>query len=263
MLGRLMKYEWKATWKLLLPMNMLIIVMTFLACVTVRADIFNSDNDMMVFGAMIILLTYIGSMFVVCIGTAIFLIYRFYTSVYGDQGYLLHTLPVDKHHIIVAKVLVSTGWILAGMALMYASVVFLFTERGEFLADFIDTFGGMIEYWGGAGMSGFVFLMTLVSVVFSVFARVLKVTACISIGQLSPNHKLLTAFAFYYGIYFAQKILSVFYFALIEMVNNLLDIDRFSYFDNSWEETLISGILYSVVFYLITWYMMEKKLNLD
>ena len=66
-------------------------------------DFFDSDNGMVVFSAMMILLTYMGSMFVVCIGTAIYLIYRFYTSTYGDQGYLLHTLPVDKHHIIISK----------------------------------------------------------------------------------------------------------------------------------------------------------------
>lgn len=29
MLGKLMKYEWKATWKLLLSANLVIVVMTF------------------------------------------------------------------------------------------------------------------------------------------------------------------------------------------------------------------------------------------
>ena len=137
MLGKLMKYEWKATWKLLLPMNLLIVIMTFLACITVQVDFFDSDNGMVVFSAVMILLTYMGSMFVVCIGTAIYLIYRFYTSTYGDQGYLLHTLPVDKHHIIISKVLVSAAWIFISMILMFMSVMFLFAQEGEFLQDFV------------------------------------------------------------------------------------------------------------------------------
>ena len=112
MLGKLMKYEWQSTWKLLLPANLLIVVMTFFACMTVRLRLMYVDNDGIIFSAVMILVTYAGSMFVVMIGTAIYLIYRFYTSTYGDQGYLLHTLPVDKHHIIIAKVTVSTAWVL-------------------------------------------------------------------------------------------------------------------------------------------------------
>ena len=81
-----MKYEWQATWKLLLPANLLIIVMTFFGCMAVRLNLGDIDNDGIMFGAVMILVTYVGSMFVVMIGTAIFLIYRFYTSTYGDQG---------------------------------------------------------------------------------------------------------------------------------------------------------------------------------
>lgn len=263
MLGKLMKYEWKSTWKLLLPMNMLIIVMTFLACITVQVDFFDSNNSMVIFSGMMIILTYIGSMFVVCIGTAIYLIYRFYTSTYGDQGYLLHTLPVDKHHIIIAKVVVSTAWILISMMLMFISVMFLFAEQGEFLVDFIDTFESVIEYWGGAKISGFVMLMTLIAAVFRIFAKVLKVTACISLGQLSSDHKVLMSFAFYFAFYFVQRIFTMLYFVFIEVLNSASDSYRISYFDNSWEGTLISGILYSVIFYLLTWYVMDKKLNLE
>jgi hypothetical protein len=36
-----------------------------------------------------------------------------------------------------------------------------------------------------------------------------------------------------------------------------------SFLGRTWETTMISGILYGAVFYFITWYMMEKKLNLD
>jgi hypothetical protein len=263
MLGKLMKYEWKATWKLLLPLNLLIILMTFLACITVQMDSFNSKNGMVALGGMFVLLTYIGSMFVVVIGTAIYLIYRFYTSTYGDQGYLLHTLPVDKHHIIIAKVLVGAAWIFLSMVLMIMSVMFLFAEQGEFFADFLKGFQSVIEYWGGADLSGFVLLMTLIATVFGIFARVLKVTACISLGQMSSNHKLMASFGFYVAFYVVQKILNVVYFAFIEVVNSVSEMPLLSYAGNSWEGTLITSILYSVVFYLLTWYMMDKRLNLE
>lgn len=260
MLGKLMKYEWQSTWKLLVPMNLLIVVMTIFACVTVRIDIFETDNAGVIFSGIMIILTYIASMFVVMVGTAIYLIYRFYTSTYGDQGYLLHTLPVDKHHIIIAKVIVSAAWVLLSSFLMYTSVVFLIASEGELFDGFFNGVESMVEQVGSSKISFFTVVMTLIAYTVGVFARVLKVTACISLGQLSPNHKLLTAFAFYIGVYFAQQIVNAFYYAFLGYVNKKLMAE---YYGGSWEYTLIVGLICSVIFYLVTWHIMDKKLNLD
>lgn len=119
MLGKLMKYEWKATWKLLIPLNLFIVVMSVLAYTTVQLEFFESNNDLVIMTGTLLLLAYVLSMFVISIVTVIYLIYRFYTSVYGDEGYLLHTLPVDKHHIIVSKAVVSVSWVILNIFLIY------------------------------------------------------------------------------------------------------------------------------------------------
>lgn len=259
MLGKLMKYEWQSTWKLLLPANFLIVVMTFFACVAIRLNLGDIDNDGIIFSAVMILVTYVGSMFVVMIGTAIFLIYRFYTSTYGDQGYLLHTLPVDKHHIIIAKVTVSTGWVLLSSFLMYLSVLFIFASEEGVVPELIDHMETFAEEIGGRP-SFFAGVMAVIAFVISILARVLKVTACLSLGQLSANHKLLMSFAFYFGIYFLQQIAGSFYYAFLGLINSKIDG---YYYGKPWEVTLIAGLIYAVVFYMVTWYTMEKKLNLD
>lgn len=260
MLGRLMKYEWKATWKLLVPVNLFMIVMAFFACITVRIDFFDVDNDGIIFSAVMIVLTYAASIFAALIGTTVFLIYRFYTSTYGDQGYLLHTLPVDKHYIILAKVLVSGGWVLLSAFLMNMSVIFLFNEEEDIFERFIDNMNWMAQWAGEQKVTGFAILMTLISIVVEMLARVLKVTACISLGQLSSNHKLMMAFAFYFAIYIVQQTVNALYYTVLGFIN--MKTNNW-YYGKSWEFTLISGLVYLVVFYLITWYVMEKKLNLD
>lgn len=259
MLAKLMKYEWQSTWKLLLPANLLIIVMTFFACMAIRLNLSDIDNDGIVFSAIMILVTYVGSMFVVMIGTAIYLIYRFYTSTYGDQGYLLHTLPVDKHHIIIAKTLVSTSWVLLSCFLMYLSVLFIFASEEGVIPELIDSMERLTAEVGGRP-SFFAGVMAVIAFVVSILARVLKVTACLSLGQLSANHKLLMSFAFYFGIYFLQQIIGSFYYALLGLINRRTDG---YYYGRPWEVTLIAGLVYTVVFYAVTWYTMEKKLNLD
>lgn len=257
-----MKYEWKATWKFILIANLMITVMTIMANVTVKLDFFSYEQPNVIqFIAIMVMMTYILSMFAMIIGVAIFLVYRFYTSTYSDQGYLLHTLPVDKHHIIIAKVLVSALWIILCEFIMYLSVIILVAANGEVFETLKDGMDSIISITISetATVRGFAVVMSLVAFLFSLFAKLLKVTACISLGQLSANHKLLVSILYYFGIYIVQQILGVIYLAFIAAINK-----NNSFYDMyGWESMLVSGIVYSVVFYLITWYVMDKKLNLE
>ncbi len=269
MLGKLMKYEWKATWKLLLSANILTVVMTVLArcMVSLMDQVGHSDFRMVDFMAVMVLFTYVGSMFAVCIGTTIYLIHRFYTSTYGDQGYLLHTLPVDTHHIIIAKVLVSAAWVTINIVFIYLSVIFLLATSSEILHSMMEGMVDVIEYLGAEKISLFTVIMTLIAFIFSIFARVLKVGACISLGQLSSNHKLMLSFAWYVGIYVVEQMFQGVYFAIMVYVQEKAAYRSYrsygSYFDNQWETTLLAAILSCVAYYLLTWYVMDKKLNLD
>ena len=74
MLGKLMKYEWKATWKLLLSANILTVVMTGLArwmVYLMEEAPYSSDFQMVDFVAVMVLFTYVASMFAVYVGTAL------------------------------------------------------------------------------------------------------------------------------------------------------------------------------------------------
>ena len=266
MLGKLMKYEWKATWKLLLPMDLFIVVMSILTYITVQLSFFDSDNYLVNMTGVIVLITYIISMFVISIGTMIYLIYRFYTSVYSDEGYLLHTLPVDKHHVIISKAVVSAAWIIINAVLIYLSIFFLLSTQKAFVEAITDSFDYYMKMANDYNkVSGLSVLMTLIASFFALLARILKITACVSLGQLSSNHKILSAFGFYYGIYFVQRIFTLIYYMALELAAKASDYQYgFStVFGTSWEFTLISSLIYCVIFYFLTWYMMDKKLNLD
>lgn len=267
MLGKLMKYEWKATWKLLLSANLLTVVMTGLArwmVYLMEEAPYSSDFQMLDFMAVMVLFTYVASMFAVYVGTAIYLIHRFYTSTYGDQGYLLHTLPVDTHHIIIAKALVSVLWVMINSLMIYFSVIFLFASSTEIIKSMMEGLVTTIEYLGAEEISVFMVIMTIIAYIFTLFAKVLKIGACISLGQLSSNHKLMLSFAWYVGIYIVQSMFQGMYFAIRTAIRmKASSTDYFSYFGNDWESSLIGGILSCVVFYILTWYVMDRKLNLD
>ncbi len=266
MLGKLMKYEWKATWKLLVPLNLFIVLMTILAYCTVQMSFFDSNSNLVIMTGIIVMMTYLLSMFVVAVGSVIYLIYRFYTSVYGDEGYLLHTLPVDKHHIIVAKALTSMAWVLMNAVLVYFSFFFLLSTQAQFMEAMTEGFEFYVDVVNGyndkIGVFGIV--MTFVASFFALGARILKISACISLGQLASNHKILSAFGFYYAIYFVQKMFSILYYLILELGMRAANYSYSGYiFTTSWEFTLISSLVYCVIFYILTWYVMDRKLNLD
>ena len=265
MLGKLMKYEWKATWKLLLPMNAFIVLMSILVFITVQMSFFDSDNDLVMMTGTVIVLTYIFSMFVIAIGTIIYLVYRFYTSVYGDEGYLLHTLPMDKHHIIIAKAVTSAAWVVINSIVIIFSVLFVFSSADtEFMELIEEAFDFYVDFLNNYdAITGFGIVMTLIASLFSVFARILKIFACASLGQLASNHKLLASFGFYYGIYVVQQLFEMIFLAILGLIYEAVGYKSVSIFSTSWEITLISNLIYCALFYFLTWYMMDKKLNLD
>ena len=266
MLGKLMKYEFKATWKLIVPMEVFVIVMSLFAYATIHMAFFNSSNELVEMTGAFVLMTYGLSMFVISVVTVIYLIYRFYISVYSDEGYLLHTLPVDKHHIIISKALVSAIWIISNIILIYLSVIFLLSSNKEIIGAVREGFGYYFEIINRyKKINGFTVIMTFVASFIAMFARILKVTACISLGQLSSNHKVLLSFGFYYAIYVVQRIFTMIYYTIITLVERKSGNLNYtsSMIGNGWEFTLISSLIYCVIFYFLTWYVMDKKLNLD
>lgn len=264
MLGKLMKYEWKATWKLLLSANLVTLVMAVLAWALENVVKYSAEYSIVDFMQTIVLFTFFISVLAVSVGTVIYLIHRFYTSTYGDQGYLLHTLPVDTHHIIIAKVLVSTIWVLITEWIIVFSAMALIAGNVDTLKNMMEGFVDALEFLGAEKVTVFTGIMTMIAVIFSLLARVLKVTACISLGQLSSNHKLMVSFAWYIGIYVVQRIFQTVYIAImLAFYKSRSDVSFSSIFRSNWEILLLSGIIYSVLFYLLTWYVMSRKLNLD
>lgn len=267
MLGKLMKYEWKATWKLLLSANLLTLVMMVLArWMVYMMDETNyyGDLQMMNFMAVIVLFTYVASIFAVLVGTTIYLIYRFYTSTYSDQGYLLHTLPVDTHHIIIAKLLVSAMWLMISSLLISFSIINLFASTTDVWRSMMEGMVDAIKYLGAEKVTAFTVIMTIVAYIFTLFAKVLKVGACISLGQLSANHKLLMSFVWYIGIYFVESMFQGVYFTIrATALRQFSHAGFYSHFGSDWETSLLAGIVESVVFYVLTWYVMDRKLNLE
>ena len=109
MLGKLIKYEFKETYKFFMIMYGLLILFSFMSGLGL-SKLYGSD-----FKTLSIVL--FGLVFFFCgsisrIVTYIMIMRRYYVHMLKDQAYLTHTLPVKMSHRLIAMLLVDIVWVL-------------------------------------------------------------------------------------------------------------------------------------------------------
>ncbi len=158
MLGKLIKHEWKGTYRMGCLMLGAMAVVTFLGWLSFQAPVWKSMNggSQASFGWLDIFSMFtvmIYAMLLVCVtfGIKVYLGVRFYRTMYTDEGYLTHTLPATKNQILASKILVSGLWTLfillsvyLSLLLLVCSMVWTVVPEGYLPADFFSAVWEMI-----------------------------------------------------------------------------------------------------------------------
>ena len=129
MLGKLLKHEFRATARTMLPMFGVVVLLSVLANLGFAqiADAENGALDIL-FGLFIF--AFFLGLFTMGVMAMVVMIQRFYKNVLGDEGYLTLTLPVNVHEIVWSKLIVSFVWFLAtGLIAMAAVFIAVFTAK--------------------------------------------------------------------------------------------------------------------------------------
>jgi hypothetical protein len=121
MLGKLIKYEFKATARMFLFSYLALIVLTLVGFVIDAIGIDGSGGTgENVFLVIYVLLFSVATITVFVI-TLISVILRFGRNLLGNEGYLMFTLPVSTHSLILSKLIVGIVWFIASVAVLIAS----------------------------------------------------------------------------------------------------------------------------------------------
>ncbi|MDR3051979.1 MAG: hypothetical protein LBU67_09715 [Oscillospiraceae bacterium] len=123
MLGKLLRNELKATGRLFLILYALLALMTgFYKVSRLLPTRFVVTQSIMVAVStalyVVIVVGVVAMSFVI-------MVQRFYKNLLGDEGYLMHTLPVTAGQHILAKLMVSLLWNVLSFALVLLSVALL------------------------------------------------------------------------------------------------------------------------------------------
>ena len=223
MLGKLMKYELRATSRTMLPLLLLTLLLSVFTRMTSAVVQSGHSKFITVINTLLIL-----AFFLALIGTAVFsvvlMVVRFRNNLMTDEGYLMFTLPVSVHQLLWSKLLVSMLWFIAVFCVDALALVLTVYEDGMFagLPEFVRTLFDSVnrEYM----VNGALYMLELLGVLLvSMVTACLMFYAPIAIGNSFATHKTLLSVVFYFVIQTVLQIVTLFGFsASVELVTPLL-----------------------------------------
>ncbi len=274
MLGKLLKHEWKSIWKIPTLLIVILLVVTAAVGVSFNFPIWESDMEGLELLVVMLFMLFYALLVGASIGVMLYLAVHFYKSMYTDEGYLTHTLPVTPRQLLVSKILPATAWVyLSGFAVLLAVMVFtgmLMVEvkpTDTTLLEFINSLREEIklaymDLWHD-GMSSFLISLLVMAIV-SGFSSVMMIVASITIGQMVSKHKILGSIGAYFGINMVVNIIST--FAMMPIMAEIFSVNEsnvFEFFSFACTTSTIVAVIITIVLYIISELILRKKLNLD
>lgn len=269
MLGKLMKYEFKATSRMLLPINGAMILFALINRLFMELNFFNTSNKFISAIAVVMAIMYGMVIIAAFVITLIVIIQRFYKNLLTDEGYLMFTLPVKAHSHITSKGIVAFVWYLASFVVCALSIFILVVNEDVMngLSHFFRV--EMPRYFQLAGGDGVAILIEVIVLFLITFvSSILMIYCSIALGSLFHNHKILASFGMYLAINFVIQMVGA-----IGILVTVATVDDSVLWSNQASLSLVSTLIlplcigfylvFSVVYYLVTSFIFKKKLNLE
>lgn len=278
MLGKLFKYEFKSTAKVMFIIYGILMITTVLASSSFSLEAMEGSNiselpPIIEFFFVSAISLYVLSIFALFVVSYVYLCIHFYRTMYSEQGYLTHTLPVKPVALFNVKLITSLVWMLLTGLLFALSVFSLLigVSHGELL-DFevIAQIQFSLEHEFvpifGMPFGQFVLYIVFLSIL-SCLSYLLMVFASISIGQLFTGHKIAGAFAAGIVLYVIQQTIGT-------IIMLAFGLSTFTYYEKIQTfadilltppmiVSLIVSILFTIAFYIVCIVMQTRHLNLD
>ena len=262
MLGKLIKYEFRAMGRIMLPVYLVMIALAGLFAVNLKLNIDGPAKTLLERFAIITGFLFAAAILAVFIVMVVMIILRFYRNLLGTEGYLMFTLPVTTAAHIISKLLTAVLWIAIGIGAGIIAgllMVGVLSDVPEFLQELNSAWQMLVSGDNAALRVALIVILLIASVIESIC----QVYAAISIGQLAGNHRLACSVLAYIGLGVLELLLAM----LLSKTpaGNALTLLT----ENSTAPTLqirislYQTLLRSAVYAVISWYLLDRHLNLS
>lgn len=292
MLKKLLKHEFRATSKMMLPLfgGALVLVgvtkiLLFISGMMWYETQQVPENNTILRGiamgfVMLTTMALLALLFVILISSAL----RFYKNLLGDEGYLMFTLPVTAGEQIVSKLIVSMCWTLGGILFSIGTMLLLTggaanysmvtTVDGAVTNVTAQTFGEAMQVAAAEMGGGIYWILPLLTVfiIVGMISQYLMLYTAMALGAQWPNNRLPASIGAYVGIGFGLQMFVFFGIivaGVLEMKTGWLDgtVEFLSgepmlVANGAFCVAIVGSILLSMVFFFVTRWLLSKKLNL-
>lgn len=277
MTGKLMKYEIKSSMKLMAVIWAALIAASLLFSLSLHVltdisverpgggisfaiGIFEFITGLMYFAVFVALI----------VATLVIVIMRFYKGLLGDEGYLMHTLPVKPWQLITSKGIIAALIVMISVLVAFLSILVLAGVSG--LETIPEMFGALGAIWEEEPRMVLVIVEAIILLVLSVLKSVYQIYAALAIGQLANKHRILLSLGAYIGI---SMIMSILFLLIVAASDSVGTISWLSVFiaNNDSDPFAISqmaiGIMFVLTavqlaaFHVVTERILSLKLNLQ
>lgn len=258
MLKKLIKHEFKATYRFYLPIYIGLAVLVALACGFLTVIDHFDVNEMFLsitlpLGAIVGFLAIIFTV----LSPYIFICLRFYRSTATREGYLTFTLPASTNQILFSKFLVSFFWAVLTVGVTTLAIFVLLAVG--FNPDM--TFTAIHQLFHSSEFN----FTTILSFVVGYANSILSIYTAISLGQFVRDHRVIASIAFYAATYTVQQIVSLVVLIPVMIGSGVLSSgETLNYSDLGIMSvvSIILSLVFCVIFYFVSERILDRKLNL-
>lgn len=264
MLGRLFKYELKATSKVLVPIYIAFIAITIISRVSIDLQV--DEGSLWSFINGMGLFVFIISAITMFVATAIVIIWRFYRNTSSDEGYLLFTLPVKVDYIIISEFLCALIWgFLMSVFAVLGIFLMIFNRNVDDNIINFSYFGNILSSLTADGIKAIFYLF--LDILISTFQEIMSIYCAISLASLFNKHRLIFSATFYIGLLIVVNAFSILIMNIVEKIfpsgvyNAYSENISFSDIVTSWN-TDVAPIINSVVS-IVDWVFLVVVISIE
>lgn len=267
MLGKLIKYDFKALFKYFIPMSIFILVYSCFGTLLFKVgdpDAFSGPSLINVL-IMLVLVAYIIMIIAYCLITQGIIVVNFYKSMVTDTGYLTHTLPVKKSTLLLSKMITGCVTLLISYLILLICVVIMLdvpTNMVLYKDELRKAFELGNRYIGAGAITRFILSMAF-AVIISTIQSLSMYFVSIALGQLMNRHKIVGSLVSFFGITFAIQIFSTIISFFVGGIFETVDEVSLNYFTMLCSGSSLLMLVLSAIMLFVTHYIFSNKLNLD
>lgn len=198
--------------------------------------------------------------------TVVLCVQRYYNHLFGDEGYLTMTLPVEPWQHVLVKGTVAGLWSIINAIVVIIGSLLSIPQKGLLGGVFRQIGYGISEAARLINMPIILFVLEIIILIALIVSTIYFIMYCaVTVGQNFKKHRIIGAFVSYFAINMIVQIVYTFLF--------VKTIERYNYTEVMGNEfafinrvVILSTIIYAVFGVISFWvssYHLKNRLDLE